>query len=303
VTHNVLLWGLLEDETLRSVFERLQSAEANIIFVNHAAIDRTRIRVEVGSGVSYSVASDSVFCRLETVSAAYLRPYDPKYCEQRSGNAEAAAHSSYPYFVHQMINTWAEYSPATVVNRPSAEGTNHSKLYQAQRIAEVGFLTPDSLITNDRGLALAFLGAHGRAIYKSMSSVRSIVRELSACDLDSIELGPVLFQQFIAGRQVRVHVVAERCFACAIDSEAIDYRYAPNRRIACEIPTGVARRCVSISRSLGLKLAGLDLIETPSGDWYCLEVNTNPGFSYYDTTGESEVAQAVAEMLLGHRSS
>jgi len=297
VKHNVLLWGLLEDETLRSVFKCLQAARAHITFINHAAIRQTRVQIDVSSRVQYRVHCESEFCQLDSVSAAYLRPYDAQYYETPSAGSEVPG-SSDPQFVHQLINTWAEYSPATIINRPSAEGTNHSKLYQARLIADGGFRTPESLVTNDRDRVLDFLATHRRVIYKSMSSVRSIVRELSVTDLDGIELGPVLFQELIVGRQVRVHVIAERCFACEIASEHIDYRYAPHSRTTCELPSAVASRCVALSRGLGLHLSGLDLIETNSGDWYCLEVNTNPGFSYYDT-GEGEVAQAVAETLLG----
>jgi len=292
------MWGLLEDETLRSVYSRLQSAGADITFINHAAIHRTRVQVDVSSTVRYGVTWDSGFCQLESVSAAYLRPYDTKYYEPDSPGTEGVAGSSDSRSVHQLINTWAEYTSATIINRPSAEGTNHSKLYQARLIAQSAFRTPESLVTNDRALALRFLAAQGRVIYKSMSSVRSIVKELSASDLDGIELGPVLFQQLIVGRHVRVHVVADRCFACQIDSDSIDYRYAPNRRLPLSVPAAIGDRCVALTRSLDLKLAGVDLIETHSGDWYCLEVNTNPGFSYYDTTGQGDVAQAVAEVLL-----
>jgi RimK-like ATP-grasp domain len=299
VTRSVLLWGLLEDETFRSVVLRLQAVGCDIAFINHAAVHQTRIQAEVSNTVRYSVTWDSGFCQLESVSAAYLRPYDAQYYALPSNSTEARDCSD-PQLVHHLINTWAEYSPATIINRPSAEGTNHSKLFQARLIAQSGFRTPESLITNDRDVALEFLATQGRVIYKSMSSVRSIVKELFGGELDGLDLGPVLFQQLIVGRQVRVHVVADQCFACEIDSEHIDYRYAPNSRRRCEIPPAVARRCVTLACALGLKLSGLDLIETRSGDWYCLEVNTNPGFSYYETTGGGAIAQAVADVLLRH---
>ena len=193
------------------------------------------------------------------------------------------------------MSTWAEYSPARIIHRPSAEGSNHSKLYQALRIQEAGFLTPASLVSNDRQQIGAFLADHGRVIYKSMSSVRSIVRELELQNLEGMDLGPVLFQELIVGRQFRIHVVADRYFAHAIDCSEIDYRYAENSINDCDIPASVAQHCVAMTRSLGLTLAGIDLIQTSSGEWYCLEVNSNPGFSYYDIGGPRKVAGAVAE--------
>ena len=66
-------------------------------------------------------------------------------------------------------------------------------------------------------------------IYKSISSVRSIVREWQPDDersLFKIRALPTQFQAYIPGANLRVHVVGDSVFATAIDSPAVDYRYA-----------------------------------------------------------------------------
>jgi hypothetical protein len=82
-----------------------------------------------------------------------------------------------------------------VINRPSAEGSNHSKLLQAIHIRSAGFLTPDWIVTNDLEDALRFQARHGRVVYKSMSSVRSIVKELQVEQLKGGDFGPAFLRE------------------------------------------------------------------------------------------------------------
>jgi D-alanine-D-alanine ligase-like ATP-grasp enzyme len=93
-------------------------------------------------------------------------------------------------------------------------------------------------------------------------------------------------------------VVGQRTFACMIESDGIDYRYAPSRIALVELEERVARRCVALTRRLGLLVSGIDLIVTAADDWYCLEVNPNPGFTAFDLSREQVIAGAVAELLL-----
>jgi glutathione synthase/RimK-type ligase-like ATP-grasp enzyme len=198
--------------------------------------------------------------------------------------------------VHHLVSTWAEYTPALVISRPSAEGTNRSKLYQATEILACGFRYPESLVTNDPAEIRNFARRRRRVIYKSMSNVRSIVKALSIDDLEGKKLGPVFFQHLIEGQNVRVHVVGEDCFACAIDTDGVDYRYASSYMRPVQLPPEVRNKAVALTRKLQLVLAGIDLILADTGDWYCLEVNPNPGFaSFHD--GDL-IADAVAHLLL-----
>lgn len=294
----ILLWGLLEDPTFSSVWGWLTRWNADALFVNHAAIGRSRIQFASGPRFSYQLSCGELSCALEELSAAYLRPYDHRQYEERTDQNEGSPAVSRADLVYHLMSVWAEHSSATIINRPSAEATNHSKLDQARVIRASGFLVPDSLVTNDSGLAKDFLSRHGSVIYKSMSSVRSIVKELQPSLLESIaRLGPVFFQQRIMGRNIRVHVVGEKTVACLIRSDGVDYRYAQSVIEPIALPADIAGRCVALTTRLGLVLSGIDLIA--SGDnYYCLEVNTNPAFSYFDVSQESTIARAVAESLM-----
>ena len=53
-----------------------------------------------------------------------------------------------------------------------------------------------------------------------------------------------------------------------------------------------------MAAGMGLHLAGIDLRQTPRGEWYCLEVNPSPGFTYYEAVTGQPIAAAVAELLV-----
>jgi glutathione synthase/RimK-type ligase-like ATP-grasp enzyme len=135
--------------------------------------------------------------------------------------------------------------------------------------------------------------------------VRSIVSALEVGDgdrLDGVASGPVQLQRWIAGRDVRVHVVGDRCFATAIDSPADDYRYGAREGIdptlsVVDIPGPLQGRLVALTRRLGLLVSGIDLRVTAAGEWFCFEVNPSPGFTFYEDATGQPIGAAIADLL------
>ncbi len=197
-----------------------------------------------------------------------------------------------------------------VVNRVAGGLSNNSKPYQALMISRAGLRVPPTLVTSDPAAVRAFLAEHGDVIYKSASGVRSIVRRVGADQLARLDLlrhGPAQFQAFIPGRNVRVHTVGERIFATAIESGAVDYRYAHVDGQTTDLepvvlPAAVADACQRLARTFDLLFAGIDLKQTPSGEFYCFEVNPSPGFLYYERHTGQPISAALAELLRGAHS-
>ena len=99
------------------------------------------------------------------------------------------------------------------------------------------------------------------------------------------------------------YVVGERGFACAVHSDASDYRYAASQGATTEISEfdisdTAGQRVVALVRGLGLRLAGVDFRVTPEGNWVCFEVNPSPGFPYYEGATNHNIAAAIANELL-----
>jgi hypothetical protein len=206
---------------------------------------------------------------------------------------------------HEALSDWADLAPHRVCNRPSAMASNFSKPYQAQFIERSGLATPPTLVTNEPDALRQFVKEHRRVIYKSVSSVRSIVREIGPVELtrlDKLRSLPTQFQAYIPGVNWRVHVVGQHLFATRIESEAVDYRYAQRdgheiEMRALALPDEIAERCLSLSALLSLPFCGIDLKQTPEGQFYCFEVNPSPAYTYYQAHTGQPIAQALTRWL------
>ncbi len=195
--------------------------------------------------------------------------------------------------------------PTRVVNRPATMGSNLSKPAQAQAITAVGLLTPPTLVTNRPEAVRAFHAEQGRIIFKSVSAVRSIVREWSpdaGPDLDSVTRLPTQFQGYVPGVNIRVHVIGGAVFATEIVSDAVDYRYGERDGLDTAmapmvLADDIAEACVRLTARLGLTMSGIDLKRTPDGTIYCFEVNPSPAYSYFEEHGGQPIAAALVAHL------
>lgn len=137
--------------------------------------------------------------------------------------------------------------------------------------------------------------------------MRSIVKELDdsrSHELWKVRRLPTQFQAFIDGVNIRVHVVGREVFATAVESEAVDYRYAQRdghglAMSPTKLPRAVAARCRRLSEVLDLPLCGIDLKRTPDGDYYCFEVNPSPAYSFYEEHTGQPISEAIVRYLRG----
>jgi hypothetical protein len=304
----ILLCGIGSEPSVRMVQEQLEKLGAEYVIFNQRRFSGAHVEFEIRwgqvegtlelEGNSYSLAHfQGVFARLMD---------DQSLPEVRNEPAESPVRLRCRS-VHDALARWCEIAPCRVVNRAAPQGSNASKPYQAQLIRQAGFLIPETLITNEPQRVLEFYAKHKRIIYKSISAVRSIVQEFKEQDIVRLELirwCPTQFQEFIEGTNLRVHVMGERVFATAIDSEATDYRYA-SRQVGdhaelreVDLSDELAAKCVHLAKVLGLPLAGIDLKITPDDQVYCFEVNPSPAFSYYEGNTGQPISEAIALYLI-----
>lgn len=284
----ILLWGRNEDPVVNAVAKACNGYDLHVVVTDTDHIRSFGIECNL-------VTADGQHVELDMVTGVLVRP------DGHTRTPEALA-------VFQTLDAWTELTTATVLNRPSAAATNRSKPYQLQIISRYGFAVPDTLVTTDPADIEELRGKWGRLIYKSVSGTRSIVAELSDahCDrLDDVSTCPTQFQQHVPGTDYRVHVVDAEVFACSIESNATDYRYAAmfdaSLVMAAEtLPARIERQCVELAHGLGLGLAGIDLRLDPDGQWWCFEVNTAPGFTWFEDHTGLPIAAAVARAL-AHR--
>jgi RimK-like ATP-grasp domain len=306
----ILLAGIPSETPLAMVREELNALGSRYVVFNQRRFASMAIDFGIdGGALSGTLDVGGERYSLDAFEAVYTRLMDDQRLPELRTEPPASPARTRARSLHDALIRWSEISPARVVNRIAPMGSNFSKPYQAQLIREAGLAVPETLITNDPALVLAFRERHGRLVYKSISGVRSIVKTLEDEDLQRLERirwCPTQFQQFVDGIHVRVHTVGEQVFATALESEVTDYRYArqegaesPELR-AVELDDELAERCVALARRLELPFAGIDLKISPDEEAYCFEVNPCPAFSYFEYGSGQPIARSLARYLAGN---
>lgn len=133
----------------------------------------------------------------------------------------------------------------------------------------------------------------GDAVIKSASHVRSKVQVVDM----SGYCEPVIIQALVPGDNIRVHVIGEQVFATRIITEGLDYRYQEDsQHQMITLPVTVAEACQKLTQRCGLIFSGIDLIEY-QGQYHLLEVNTSPGYSYFEHRCQTWV---ITDALVRH---
>ena len=303
----ILVHGILADAMVELMCARLNAMGYEYVFWDET-------RVSDGLHVSWSLASNGVRgeissgmgrVRLTDITGVYAR-----YVSRRDGRTrgdlnqreEDLVRAEYQAAVMQLL----DLLPCVVVNRVRASTSNDSKLYQQFLIRDFGLLTPRTLVTTVPDEAVTFYEACGKnVIFKSLSSVRSIVRRLEEGDLarlDRVKNCPTQFQEVVEGVDIRVHTVGDEIFATELISDASDYRYAARDGHSLtarpiEVPPEVASACLGLTKACGLVVAGIDLRRTSDGQYYCFEVNPSPGFIFFERMAGQPISEAVAKLL------
>jgi hypothetical protein len=199
------------------------------------------------------------------------------------------------------LHHFLEMVGCPVVNRPSGGRANASKPLQMTQLREAGFKVPRWVVSNLLDVVSTFaLGCPSGAIYKATSGLRSRVRVVDDSLRERLRFGttPTVVQEFIPGRDIRVHTVGDQAFATEMVAQAIDYRFEANTQyLATTIDSGLAAQCCDYARAEGLLLAGFDFRVTEDGEWYCLEMNPVPSFLPYEMCSGQPIGGAVLDFL------
>jgi hypothetical protein len=127
--------------------------------------------------------------------------------------------------------------------------------------------------------------------------------------LDSVRLAPCLFQELIPkDHELRVTVIGEQVFACAIYSQEneqtkVDWRHPGVEfpRKEARLPDGVRDFCLAMTKHYGLNYGALDFIVTPAGEYVFLELNPNGQWMFVQHwLPRIPLVQTMADTLVSH---
>ena len=296
----IFLCGIASEPSLGLVIERLQEIGAPHVIFNQRHFAEAQLHMEVRKGgVEGEFRLNGNRHRLEDFTAIYTRLMEWQVLPEIEHEPMNSPLRVQCQNLHAALLQWYELAPGRVLGRSADIAVSYSKPWQLQLIRQHGFSVPETLVTNDPAEVRRFRKRHGRVVFKSASYVRSVVDLLEGDDLDAVRFCPVLFQQFIAGKNLRVHTVGNRVFATSIESSAVDYRYAQDETLQeMTVDEDFANRCLALATAFGVEFSGIDFRVTGNGEAYCLELNPSPAFSYYELKTGQPIARAVAEYLV-----
>lgn len=207
----------------------------------------------------------------------------------------------------------ALFDSARWMNDPAATYRAEAKPWQLRHAARAGWPTPPSLITND---SQADFAAHlGRRVaVKPVDTV--LLREgstqhfaytqlMDAAQLatEDLQAVPVIVQRALEGKtDIRVTVVEDHAWAVAIQRAGAgvegDWRRqkkADLQYVDITLPGDVHDRCIALVRDMGLRFAGVDLVQ--QGDLFSfIEINPTGEWGWLDGP-DRPIAAAIADAL------
>ena len=221
-----------------------------------------------------------------------------------------------------MTGLWEILDCRWLPARPAQDVRARNKLLQLALAARLGFLLPDTLVTNRPEDFLAFRGRTGASmVSKSLAPldvkrdgadhVVSYTRPDSRRDVvgyRAIRHAPVIFQAYVPKQvELRVTIVGRRIFAVEIASQESratrhDWRHIDDESVRYSphhLPEQVSARCLRLMDELGLTYGAVDLILTPQGDYVFLEINPNGQWAWIEDLTGAPIAAAIADFLAG----
>mgnify|MGYP001580931444 CR=1 FL=1 len=124
-----------------------------------------------------------------------------------------------------------------------------------------------------------------------------------------MQMCPGIFQPYIEkAYELRVTVVGDKIFAARIESQTsektrVDWRRYDFTNVvhsSYQLPKETENQCVAVLQSFNLQFGAIDMIATPTGEYYFLELNANGQWAWIEAVTELPISHAIANLLLLH---
>jgi hypothetical protein len=193
------------------------------------------------------------------------------------------------------------------ISDPDRTRAASNKLVQLKAAAELGWVTPKTLVSQDPAQIHAFCArAPGqRVVAKALTSTRGRTMAtvpLTLADLEDadVTLCPAIYQHFIPGtRHLRINCFGEQIAAFAIETDVMDWRRDHAARMTTyPLDRRTSQLSVGLIGKLGLEMGVLDAKVLDSGDVCFLEVNPQGQFLFLEGATGFDLTGLCAAFLL-----
>jgi ATP-GRASP peptide maturase of grasp-with-spasm system len=198
---------------------------------------------------------------------------------------------------------------------------NNNKLQHLQLAAGLGLKVPHTLVCTQKANLRSFYEQHPDGIIVKPNSSGFFFKTeeegitedyavytncISADDLEVFpdDFFPTLFQQKLSKQfELRIFYLQGKSYAMAIFSQQdkqteLDFRRyniaRPNRNVPFKLPAALQQKIKQFMKQVGLGSGSLDMIYTPEGDYYFLEVNPVGQYGFTGAAGNYPLDQLIA---------
>lgn len=191
------------------------------------------------------------------------------------------------------------------INRLSASQRVKNKSLQLHVAAEIGFIVPDTLISNDPKKIIDFFNSHDGAVIikpffpktwgegeKEYHQHTFLVQRHHLVE-ESLRLSPAIYQKHIIKKyELRVMILGAEILAAKINSQAhahskIDWRFDANHGAMkfepYELENNVKNQILNFMKRFDLEFGSMDFIVTPDNELVFLEINEQGQFLFIES--------------------
>ncbi len=204
------------------------------------------------------------------------------------------------------------------MSHPTSVWQSEFKPFQLSIAQAIGLRVPRTMITNSPKVIRQAFGTFGSMVVKPTRTGHVVfddkehavfTSKLLAEHLDQIEnasMSPSIYQELLPKRfDIRATIVGKRIFAAAIDSQSdpeacIDWRHTDNPELPhypVTLPSEIENKLLELMKRLGLNFGAIDLVQTPAGEYYFLEVNPNGQWLWIDDKLGLGISKEVSNWL------
>jgi glutathione synthase/RimK-type ligase-like ATP-grasp enzyme len=188
-----------------------------------------------------------------------------------------------------------------------------NKIFQIKLAQLIGFLVPDTLVTNNHVNLIRFIEDHknniivkpireGRIRHKDgfKTIFTNKIDSETIQKIKDFDLTPCIFQEYIEKEyEIRVTVVGNKVFSAKVDSQnyeetKIDWRKEKILFQPYQLPENISERCVALTKRLNVSFGAIDLIKSTTGEYIFLEINPNGQWAWL----EMEVGLKISDEII-----
>lgn len=253
---------------------------------------------------------------LNTFDVVYLRRPDPRPRGYPESDPDQKAIMEFVDSQWRALLRGLQIAHARWINPIPSGNMAEAKIAQLHQAKAVGFLVPETLVTNDLSQLQDFAKGREHIVVKALDAPLIETSEgtdfiytqlldptiLSNGQLEKeIRTAPAIYQQAILDKvDVRVTIIGEKVFAAEIryKGDEIDWRRLNRGETKIEqadLPRNVQKACIELLRSFGLTYGAIDLAKH-GYDYFFLELNPSGEWGWLQFSG-LPIAAAIADVL------